>query len=124
MKCLSGLLLLLLTLPATVAADYLDVIEIQLKEGCTFSEYLAIKDDFNKQWASKHGYQAEVLMPLQSHNLVSFYWVGRTADAATFGKAWDRWRNDLSNPDSMPAKLWARFSACSTNKSRRGYDVY
>ncbi len=118
------MLMVLLGLPMASIADHLDVIEIQLKEGCTFAEYLEIKEDFNEKWASKHGYRAEVLMPIQSKNLVSFYWVGRTKDAATFGKAWDVWRNALADPDSTPAKLWARFEACSTNMSRRGYDVY
>lgn len=124
MKSKVALLWVLLVMPAMASADFLDVIEVKLKEGCTFAEYLAIKDDFNSKWAAKYGYRAEVIMPVQSHNLVSLYWVGRTADAATFGKAWDHWRDGLSDPDSMPAKLWARFSACSTNISRRGYDVY
>lgn len=116
--------LAMLCLPFSAFADYLDVIEVKLNEGCSFSQYLAIKNDFNSQWGSKNGYRAEVLMPIQSHNLVSFYWVGRAANAAAFGKAWDQWRDELSDPDSVAAKLWARFEACSMNMSRRGYDVY
>ncbi len=114
----------LMLLPVSVLADHIDVIEVQLNEGCSLQEYVAIKDDFNSQWASKYGYQSEVFVAIQSHNLTSLYWVGRSKDAATFGKAWDQWRNDLNNPDSLPAKLWARFVECSTNISRRGYDVY
>jgi hypothetical protein len=52
------------------------------------------------------------------------FWVGRSKDAATFGKAWDTWRDGLSVPDSLASKLWARFQACTTNLSRRGYDAY
>lgn len=34
------------------------------------------------------------------------------------------WRDGLSDPDSVPAQLWARFQDCSTNTSRTGYDIY
>ncbi|NNF51515.1 MAG: hypothetical protein HKN59_03660 [Gammaproteobacteria bacterium] len=116
--------LLLLCLPVGAFADHLDVIEVKLNEGCSFSEYLSIKDDFNSKWGAKNGYRAEVLMPVQSHNLVSLYWIGRSASTAAFGKAWDQWRTELSDPNSVAAKLWARFEACSMNVGRRSYDVY
>lgn len=122
MKKLAAVCLLLL--PVGVLADHIDVIEVQLNEGCTLQQYIAIKDDFNSQWGSKNAYRSEVLVAIQSNNLTSIYWVGRTSDAAAFGKAWDQWRNDLGNPDSVAARLWARFVECSTNVSRRGYDVY
>lgn len=118
------LALVLLGFSMNAFADYIDVIEVKLNEGCTLTEYVKIKDDFNSQWGSKNGYSSEILMPIQSQNLVSFYWVGRTASAAAFGNAWDVWRNGQSDPNSVPAKLSARFAACSTNVSRRGYDVY
>lgn len=118
------LILIMLTAPVSAFADYLDVIEVQLNDGCSFSEYLAIKNDFNSRWASKYGYQSEVIMPIQSHNLVSFYWVGRSVNAEAFGKAWDAWRTEIMQPDTVAAKLWERFKTCSTNVSRRGYDVY
>lgn len=117
-------LTLMLMVPISAFADHIDVIEVQLKDGCTFAQYLAIKDDFNAKWGSKNGYRSEVFMPIQSQNLVSFYWVGRSASAAAFGKAWDQWRTDLQDANTIAAKLWARFEACSTNMSRRGYDVY
>lgn len=122
MKAIFGLVLLAFSMSAF--ADYIDVIEVKLNEGCSLTEYLKIKDDFNSQWGSKNGYKSEVLMPIQSQNLVSLYWVGRTASAAAFGKAWDVWRTGLMDPESIPARLWTRFAACSTNVSRRGYDVY
>lgn len=118
------LCILFLAIPIGTYADHLDVIEVQLNDGCTLATFLAIKDDFNKQWAAKYNYQAEVLVPIQSHNLVAIYWVGRAANAAAFGRAWDQWNADLMDPNSVGAKLWARFLECSTNMSRRGYDTY
>lgn len=101
----------------------MEVIELELKEDCSFSEYMAIVTDFN-EWAKDYGYRTEVAMPLHSRNLTSLYWMGRSADAATFGKAWDTWRDALSDEDSVPAKLQARFSECETNLRRVSYDVY
>ncbi len=115
---------LLLMLPIGAFADHIDVIEVGLNEGCSLSTYLAIKDDFNEQWAKKYDYNAEVLVPIQSNNLTSLFWVGRSTNAAGFGKAWDQWRNDLTDPESVASKLWARFLDCSTNMGRRGYDAY
>lgn len=118
------LCLLIMILPAAALAGHGDVIEVELKDGCSFETYLAIKDDFNTLWGSKNGYKAEVFMPVHSDNLTSVYWVGRSANTAAFGKAWDQWVKDLGDPDSTAAKLWARFLECSTNVSRVGYDVY
>ncbi|MDH3588355.1 MAG: hypothetical protein OEQ74_03005 [Gammaproteobacteria bacterium] len=114
---------LLLFIPLVAVAGHGDVIEVQLSEECSLSDYLQIKDDFNAQWGKKNGYMAEVFVPIQSDNLVSLYWVGRTANAAAYGKAWDQWRNDLNKSGSVAAKLWTRFQACSKNLSRTGYDV-
>ncbi len=44
---------ILLISPIGVLADHIDVIEVQLNEGCSVSEYVAIKDDFNGQWAQR-----------------------------------------------------------------------
>ena len=118
------LVILLFALPVSAAADHLDVIEFQLKEGCSFEQYMAIAKDFNSQWGAQNGYKAEVLVPIQSHNLESMYWVGRSQDTAAFGKAWDTWRDELTVPNSVASQLWARFLACSTNLARRGYDVH
>lgn len=111
-------------LPLTTIADHLDVIQLELKDGCSLQKYLQIKDDFNQQWGMKNGYKAEVISPIQSHDLETLFWVGRSADAAAYGKAWDTWRDELTDPDSVAGKLAARFSECSTEISRRGYDVY
>jgi hypothetical protein len=114
----------LLVLPIGAFADHIDVIEVQLNEGCSIPEYVAIKDDFNEQWGSKNGYHSEVFVAIQSNNLTSLYWVGRSDNAAAFGNAWDRWRDDLADPESVVSKLWTRFLECSTNVGRRSYDVY
>ena len=44
--------------------------------------------------------------------------------AASFGKAWDTWRDAMSDPDSVAAKLQARLTQCDVNLARRGYDLY
>ena len=113
----------MLLLPLSAMGDHMDVIEFKLLEGCTFPQYMEIVNDFNK-WGKGYGYNAEVAVPLQSDNLTSMFWLGTTANAAAFGKAWDAWRDALDDSNSEPAKLWARFSACSKNLSRNGYDIY
>ena len=109
---------------AAHGAGHMDVIQVSLKDGCTVAQYAAIAQDFNKDWGKKHGYKAEVVVPIQSEELVSIFWVGRSANAAAFGAAWDAWRDALPDAKSTAAKLQARFDACSTNTSRNGYDVY
>jgi hypothetical protein len=51
-------------------------------------------------------------------------WLGRSKDAATFGKAWDTWRTESADPNSVAGKLNTRFGDCSVNTARRGFDVY
>jgi len=114
----------LLALPMCVAADHLDVIDFKLKEDCDFAKFMAIAKDFNTQWAASHGYHADVAVPLQSSDLESMRWLGRSKDAATFGKAWDAWRTESADPTTVAGKLNARFGACSINTARRGFDVY
>jgi hypothetical protein len=118
------LAIILFLAPIIAWADHVDVIEFKLNDGCSLDKYMAIANDFNNQWGAKNGYRAEVLVPIQSNNLVSMYWVGRSKDAAAFGKAWDTWRNELKDANSVAGKLVARFAACTTNLSRRGYDTY
>ena len=118
------LLLILFLSPTMASAEYMDVITFKLTGECTLAEYLAIKDDFNSQWGSNNGYTARVAMALQSDDLETMYWIGTADNAAAFGAAWDTWRDALGDPDSVPAKLWARFQVCSTNSARHGYDIY
>ena len=119
------LALALLVLPLTAhAAGHMDVIQVSLDEDCSLGEYVAIKDDFNASWGQQNGYLAEVVVPLQSDDLQSVFWVGRTANAAAFGKAWDTWRTETADSKTTAGKLQERFDECSTNTSRNGFDIY
>lgn len=101
----------------------MDVIEFKPLEGCALPQYPEVVKDFNK-WGKKYGYNTEIAVPLQNNNLTSMFWMGSSADAAAFGKAWDAWRDAQGDSNSTPAKLQARFDACSENIARRSYDVY
>ncbi len=118
------LMTVLLLCPVAVSADHIDVIEAEMNEGCSVQKYLAIVKDFNEQWGNNNGYRAEILFPVQSHNMTSFFWVGRSESAAAFGAAYDTWMTGLGDADSLPSKLMARFGECSTTLSRRGYLAY
>lgn len=113
----------MLLLPLSVFGAHMDVLEFELKDGCSFSTYMGIVNDFNS-WGKEYGYEAKIAVPLQSEDLTVMYWLGTSADVATFGKAWDTWRDALNDPNSTPAKLSARFTECSDNISRQGYDIY
>jgi hypothetical protein len=118
------LILTILVAPLCASAEYLDVIQVKLKDKCTVQKYAEIKNDFNEQWGSSHGYRAEIAAPLQSNDLGSVFWLGHCTSAEAFGKAWDSWRSELSDPKSVAGKLNERFEKCSTNDARRGYDLY
>lgn len=118
------LLIAAMLLPASAMASTLDVITSKLKPGCTFPTYMAITKDFNDNWGKAHGYNATLMLPVHSPDSSMIVWVGTTASAEAFGKAWDVWRNAQSNPNSPEAKLQARFDACSTQISRASYDTY
>ena len=102
-------------------SDHVDVIEFTLNEGCSKEQYLEIVNDFREEWGSKNGYETEILFPLQSNNMTSIFWVGRSANAAAFGAAYDKWTTELGDSDSAAAKLSERFGECSTSIGRRGY---
>jgi hypothetical protein len=114
---------LLLTLPAATLADSLDVIEFKLKEGCDMPQYMAIVADFNA-WAATVGYKAGIMVPIHRANLETMFWLGRASSAEAFGNAWDVWRDAQKDASSVPARLAARFAACSVNLNRSLYDTY
>ena len=118
------LLIVALLLPGPAMANTLDVITSKLKDGCTFGTYLGITRDFNESWGKANGYTAQVMLPVHSSDSRMIVWVGNTASAQAFGKAWDVWRNAMANSNSVEAKLQARFDACSTQISRASYDSY
>jgi len=101
-----------------------DVIDFKLKESCDFAKFVQVAHDFSTQWGANHGYHAEISIPLQHNDLESMRWMGRSKDAATFGKTWDSWRTEITDPSTVAGKLAARFGACSVNTGRRGFDVY
>jgi hypothetical protein len=113
-----------LLLPAPAMANTLDVISSHLKPGCTFGTYMGITKEFNDSWGKAHGYNAQLMLPVHSSDSSLVIWVGNTASAEAFGKAWDVWRTALANPNSVEAKLQARFDACATQMSRASYDTY
>lgn len=113
-----------LLLPTPAFADSLDVIQVKLKSTCNLTTYMGIVADFNTSWGKAHGYNARIAVPLHSSDLTIISWLGTTANAETFGKAWDSWRDSLRDANSTAAKLQARFSDCSDNVTRRSYDVF
>ncbi len=113
-------LLAMLACPLIAKADYVDVIELKLKEGCTMTKYADIVKDFNTLYEPK-GYKAEIMSPFYSSNLESFIWVGRTKDIETFGKGSNAYGNAAADPNSAEGKLAARFRDCSTSIARRSY---
>jgi hypothetical protein len=123
-KTLLVTLTMLISIPFYASADHLDVIQVELKEGCDFNKYLAIAKDFNKKWAKDYDYKAEILMPMQSNDLKSLFWVGRSSGAVAFGKTWEAWVSDLGKSGSVAAKISARFANCGNNMSRRSYGAY
>ena len=123
MRIALALVLLLLPMSAS-AGGHMDVIQVTLNEKCSVAEYVAIKNDFNAMWGKQNGYLAEIVVPIQSDDLQSVFWVGRSANAAAYGRAWDTWRDETANSKSIAGRLQERFNKCSTNDSRRGYDVY
>ncbi|MFT6907778.1 MAG: hypothetical protein ACI9MS_000267 [Glaciecola sp.] len=110
--------------PFYTFADHLDVIQVELEENCGFNQYLAIAEDFNNNWAKEYDYKVEILIPVQSNDLKSIFWVGRSSDAVAFGKAWEAWVSDLGKSDSVASILSGRFDKCGNNMSRRSYGAY
>ena len=113
---------ILLALPLAASAGHMDVIEMEIIDSCSMPKLLDILQDFNK-WGESHGYQAEIAVPIQSNNLTSVFWIGRSESTAAFGAAFDSWEADLANKGSVPAKLNARFEDCTTNVARRAYTL-
>ena len=114
-------LLFVLAFPMASHADYFDVIGGKLSPGCSVEKYLQIVQDFRDQWAEARGYKVQILFPVQSEDLGTFFWVGRISNSEAFGKGLDAWMSSQSDPNSTPSKLMARFRECTTNLSRAGY---
>lgn len=113
----------LLLMPMASLADHYDVIEAKFKEGCEFSRYMAIVREFNA-WAKDHGYEAEIAIKIHQANPATFIWLGRSANAETFGKAFDTWTAAVATSGSVPAELNKQFRECTEIVNRRSYDAY
>ena len=113
------IVILILLLPTSLLAEHLDVIPVTLQEGCSLETYLAIAKDFNEQWGKKNGYIAEVAVPVQSNTLDKMFWLGRSANTAAFGAAYDKWVAEIADPKSTAGKLWGRFQDCQQPLTER-----
>ncbi len=109
-----------LSLAMSAKADMLDVIELELVEGCSLETYLAAVDDFNEYYKDKD-YQTEILQPLHAQNQNTIVWVGRSPSSQAFGKAYDHWLAGVEKDGSDVSKLSARFQKCSNLSSRSSF---
>jgi hypothetical protein len=122
MKKLIGTMLLLMA--SASHAGHLDVISFTLDGDCSLGQYLEIVDDFN-EWGEAYGYQTEIAAPLFNDDMATHYWLGRSADNETFGKAYDAWEAAQADAESVPAKLNARFGECGEeNTARNAYRTF
>ena len=113
-------LLAALACPLIAKADYVDVIEFKLKEGCAMTKYMDIVKDFNTL-IEPRGYKAEIMSPYYSSNLESLIWVGRSKNMETFGKGANAYGDAAVDANSAEGKLAARFRECTTSIARRSY---
>ena len=115
-----SLALLGLALAVPASADVWDVIELKLTDKCDLEKYLEIVEDFNAYYTDR-GYQTEILIPLHAETQDSLFWIGRTADTETFGRAYDHWVAERVKSGTEVSKLDSRFEKCSNLVSRSSY---
>ncbi len=113
-------LVAMLACPMIASADYLDVIESKMKDGCTMTKYMDIVKDFNALYTPR-GYTAEILTPIYGTNMDTIIWVGRTKNMETFGKGAQAYNDAVGDANSAEGKIAARFRECTTGVSRRSY---
>lgn len=103
-------------------ADNYDFIAFKMKPGCSVESYMTIVSEFNT-YVAPWGYQSTILMPRYSSSWDTWYWMGRTKDAATTSAAISRWNAALKDSSSTESRLMARFNACTEQISRSSYDA-
>lgn len=113
-------LLAALACPLIASADYIDVIEFKMKDGCAITKYMEIVKDFNTL-IEPRGYKAEIMSPYYSGNLESHIWVGRSKNLETFGKGANVYGDASLDANTAEGKLAARFRECTTSIARRSY---
>jgi len=106
-----------------VQADYLDVLAFKLKPACTLKDFIALNQQMN-EWGKPYNMTSEVVVPVFSDMPDGYAWVGRTPNAAAFGKAWDAWRTAVVKGEEPVSKLNARWSECTDTAYRRSFDSY
>ena len=112
---------LLLAGPQVASADYVDVITNKLSSDCTMVKYMATVEEFRGvMTAQGYTYTVEILVPVESSDLSNVFWVGRTADFATFGAEYTKWLAALGKSGSPEAKVNANMNKCATSQSRSG----
>ena len=119
-KLLAALLLLM---PMASVADHYDVIEFKLKPTCSMTTYMAIVKEFN-MWAKDHGYQTEIAVKIHQADPGTHIWLGLSANAGAFGKAYDSWTAEVAKAGTVPSGLSKRFGECTELVNRRSYDAY
>jgi hypothetical protein len=78
-------------------------------------------NDFNTYYKDR-GYQTEILLPLHSDQVGTLFWVGRSPNAETFGRAYDHWQAEVVKDGSTVSRLSERFGKCTTGVSRFSYE--
>ena len=79
--------------------------------------------------AATSGSIPEQVIPINAEQVTQlkagqFYFNINTTNFGGGERAWDTWRSAMANPNSVEAKLQARFNACSTQISRASFDTY
>ena len=102
-------------------ADYLDVITTRLGD-CSQEKYLELVDEFRGVMKSqKYSYMVEIAIPLINDQMDVVFWIGRTADFATFGQEYSRWEKAVATGGTPEAKMNDKLNSCGENLTRSGH---
>lgn len=74
--------------------------------------YIKNKDDFDKNWGMDYACHVEITAPLQSNDMSTIFWLGRSKNAVSFGAVFDAWNEGIPATESVAGKLNARFVDC------------
>jgi len=81
------LALAMLLTPLVAHADYLDVITVRLKAGCSLDTYPGIVQEFRSARKTQgYKYTVEIADPVTGPDLSVIHWVGREPNFGTFGQ--------------------------------------
>ena len=110
--------LALLSSPFVVRADMVDVLTVQLNDGCNMEQLSKLNADFNAYGKEKGGPQYELIRPLHSATPGVVFIVGRAASMEAFGKYYDGLMAEQMQDDSTGSQLIKRAVECATVVSR------